>query len=115
MLTLSTYFKLRTTYLKGVSEQKHANVLYGIGPHGTEGVSDYVWHNFIAAEYPYMVLNSYGMNNVNSMINSNYYSPNDVMYNNVGSNQYNMPYNAYNAFGSTPYMEQGQKTKKFGK
>jgi len=115
LLTLSTYFKLRTTFLKGVPEQKHANVLYGIGPHGTEGLNDYVWQNFIVSEYPYMMFNSYGMNNINPMMNSNYYSQNDVLYNNVGSNQYNMQYNVYNAFGSTPYMEPGQKSKKFGK
>ena len=100
--------------MKSVSETKHANVLYGIGPHGTEGLSDYVWQNFVVSEYPYM-FNNYGMNTINSMISSSYYSQNDVMYNNVSSNQYNMPYNVYNAFGSTPYMEPSQKTKKFGK
>jgi len=103
--------------LKGVSEQKHSNVLYGIGPHGTEGLSDYVWKNFVVSEYPYtgMMFNGYGMSNMNPMMNSNYYSQNESLYNNVGSNQYNMSYNPYSSFGSTPYLEPNQKPKKFTK
>lgn len=114
-MTLSTYIKLRTTYFKGIPEQKHSNVLYGIGPHGTEGLNDYVWQNFIVSEYPYMMFNSYGMSNMTPMMNQNYYSQNDNMYNNVGYNQSNMSYNPYSSFGSNPYMEPSQKSKKFGK
>ena len=124
LLTLSTYYKLRTTYLKGVPEQKHSNVLYGIGLHGSEGLSDYVWQNFIVSEYPYMMYNSYGMTNMNPMMSSSYYGQNDAMYSGVNNTQYNMPnmtnmsnmqYNVYNSYGSTPYMEPTQKVKKFGK
>jgi hypothetical protein len=115
LLTLSTYFKLRTTYLKGVPEQKHSNVLYGIGPYGSEGLNDYVWQNFIVSEYPYMMMNSYGMTNMNPMMSSNYYAQNDTIYNSVGNSQYNMGYNLYNNFGSNTYMEPTQKPKKFGK
>jgi hypothetical protein len=116
LLTLSTYYKLRTTYLKGVPEQKHSNVLYGIGPHGTEGLNDYVWQNFIVSEYPYMMYNSYGMTNMNPMMSNSYYGQNDAaMYSSVNNPQYNMQYNMqYNSYGSTPYMD-AQKVKKFGK
>lgn len=115
LLTLSTYFKLRSTYFKGVPEQKHSNVLYGIGPHGTEGLNDYVWQNFIVSEYPYMMYNSYGMTNMNPMMSNSYYPQNDGMYGNVNNNQYAMQYGAYNSFGSNQYMDQTQKAKKFGK
>lgn len=112
LLTLSTYFKLKITYFKGIQEQKHSNVLYGIGQDGTEGVSDYVLQNFVVSEYPYMMYNSYGMGNINPMLNSNYYSQNDSMYNNLGGNQYNMSYNTYPNY--PPYLETNPK-KKFAK
>ena len=119
LLTLSTYFKLKTTYLKGVPEMKHSNVLYGIGPHGTEGLSDYVLQNFIVSEYPYTMYSNYGMNTMNTMnpmMNSNYYSQQEAMYSNPGNNQYNMPYNVYDNYGSNMYMEApNQKQKKFNK
>jgi len=119
LLTLSTYFKLMSTYLKGVPELKHSNVLYGIGPHGTEGLSDYVLQNFIVSEYPYtgMMYNNYGMNTMNSMnpmMNSNYYPQADNMYSNPNTNQYNMPYGVYENYSSNPYMDApNQKPKKF--
>lgn len=115
LLTLSTYFKLKTTYFKGSSEQKYSNVLYGIGYQG-EGVGDYIWQSLLpSSDYPYMMYNNYGMSNMNPMMNSNYYPQNEAMYSNVGNSQYNMSYNPYTSFGSTPYLEPGQKPKKFAK
>jgi len=114
LLTLSTYFKLRDTYLKSMPEQKYANVLFGIGGDYDEP-SDYVFQNYLAPDYYYVMYNGYGMNNMNPMMNNNYYPQNDGMYNNISNGHYNMNYNVvYNNYGGgMPFIDQNQKNKKY--
>jgi len=116
LLTLSTYFKLRETYLKKELESKYSCALHGIGGDYDEP-SDYVYQNYLAPDYYYMMFN-YGMNNINPMMNSNYYSPqNDGMYNNMPNGQHynnNMNFNVFNNYGpQTSYIEPNQKAKKY--
>jgi len=117
LLTLSVYFKLKESYLKGAPEHKHGNILYGIGSIGDEGINDYIWRDFVVSDYPYSVLGSYTMNGMNSMqmINTSYYSQNDGMYNNMVNPNYNVhfPPVMYNNYGSSPYVEPTQKSKKY--
>jgi len=113
LLTLSTYFKLKDTYLKGVPEKKHANILHGIGAIGDAGPNDYVWQNYIASDYSYPMMNTYGMNNM-QMMGGNYYSQTDTMYSNMMNGNYNMQFPVvYNNFGPNSYVEPNPKSKKY--
>jgi CCR4-NOT transcription complex subunit 7/8 len=115
LLTLSTYFKLKESYLKTVLEQKYSNILHGIG-HDYDEPSDYVYQNYLTPEYYYMMYGGFGgMNNMNSMMNSNYYSQNDGMYNNMSNGHYNMNFNVVfnNYGGQMPYIDANQKQKKY--
>jgi CCR4-NOT transcription complex subunit 7/8 len=108
LLTLSTYFKLKGSYLKNSPEHRHANVLYGIGSSGEEGFNDYIWHNFVTPDYTPMLFNGYGMNGVSLM--DPYYPQNDNIYNNHFSMSYNT---AYTSYGPTSYMDSNPKFKKY--
>ncbi len=113
LLTLSAYVKLKESYLKGVPEQKHGNILYGIGSIGDEGFNEYIWKNFVVADYPYSMLTGYPMNNI-QMINPPYYSQNDTMYNNMVGTNYNMSFPVmYSSYPSAPFVEPSQKPKKY--
>jgi len=118
LLTLSTFFKLRDLYFKNNSEQKHSNMLYGIGGSGEE-FNDYL-QNFINIEnYPLMFNGGYHLNNLGSLMNGGqYYSQSDQLFNNIPNNHYNFHFNlVYNNFAPGPYMDntnqQQQKGNKF--
>lgn len=94
-------------------EQKHLNVLYGIGSIGDEGVNDYIWQNFIVSDYPYSVLPAYGINNM-QMMNTPYYPQGDSMYSNMVNGNFGMHYSAvYNNYPQNVYVEPMQKSKKY--
>jgi len=107
LLTLSTFFKLMKSYMKNTSEQKYMNVLDGIPTHNVH--SDEVWRK--AMEYPYMMFNNYGMQNM-QMMEPSYFTQADTLYNNMANNPYKMHYYPnYPAPSYTP--DASQKTKKY--
>lgn len=109
LLTLSTYFKLKGSYLKNSSEHRHVNVLYGIGTATEDGVHDYVWQNFVSADYsPVMYSHGYGMTGATIM--DPYYAQPEPMF----GNQFTVAYtNPYAGYGLNPYMDTGPKFKKY--
>jgi len=109
LLTLATYFKLKGAYFKNSPEGRYANVLYGIGSNGEEGLNDYVWQNFVSQDYTSMMYNGYGMGGM-SVIDP-YYTQADNVYN----NHYNMSYATanYSNYGPSSYMDANSKFKKY--
>jgi len=102
LLTLSTFFKVMKSYLKSVSEQKYMNVLDGIPLHNVH--SDEVWRK--AMEYPYMMFNNYGMQNM-QMMEPSYFAQADTLYSNMANNPYKMHY--YPNYPPPSYSEPNQK------
>lgn len=108
LLTLATYFKLKGSYLKNSLEHRHANILYGIGSHGEDGPNDYIWQNFVSADYSPMMYNNYGMGGVSLM--EHYYPQPEPLY----AAHFTMQYNAtYIAYGSTPYLDNSTRPKRY--
>jgi len=109
LLTLSTFFKLMKSYMKNMSEQKYMNVLDGIPLHNVH--SDEVWRK--AMEYPYMMFNNYGMQNMQMMEPSYFaHAQADTMYNNMANNPYKMHY--YPNYPAPTYpQDSSQKPKKY--
>jgi len=109
LLTLSTYFKLKGSYLKNSPEHRHVNVLYGIGSTGDDGNNDYIWNNFVTADYsPVMYNHGYGM--AGAALMDPYYVQPEPMY----GNQFSVAYaNPYAGYGMAPYMDTSSKFKKY--
>jgi len=105
LLTLSTFFKIKKTYIKTDTENKYINVLDGISQHG-----DDLWRKSLVSDYNYMMYNGYSMHNM-QMMDSQYYGQTEAMYNSVANNPYKMPF--YSNYTTNPYQEPAGKAKKY--
>jgi len=87
---LSTYFKLKESYLKNTNEAKYLNILYGIGSGCFEAPSDYVWMNYVDNSSPMMYPGNYMSNGMNGPY---YGGHSEGMYDHMMGSGYSMNYN----------------------
>ena len=88
--------------------------MYGIGNSHDEP-NDYVWQTYLPSDYPYLIYNSYPMNNMNTLMTNGYYQSSDPMFGGMGVNPFTLQMNQiYNNYGTANvYMESNKKAKKY--
>jgi len=109
LLTLSTYFKIKESYLKNTPESKYTNILFGLRSSDDE-YSESAWSSYYMGDYTTMMMNNFTRPNSMHMMGNFYPTTNDAQF------YPSMPmhnYMGYNNNNQGFMMDNSAKIKKF--